>query len=119
MIIVLAGMPCEMRIARDACICSYLSRDRGSPFTCRPEHRLSAIHPVDELHAPGGPRGLTLSGCKTLILTASVQLWTTYKNNPNGVFVGPFVNKSVPALPTGSVYKAIASPIPDLTGLRK
>ncbi len=54
-----------------------------------------------------------------LTLTAHVQLWTTYKNNPNGVFVGPFVNKTVPALPPGSVYTATASPIPDLTGLRK
>jgi len=59
--------------------------------------------------------------CEVLIsmLTARAQLWTTYKNNPNGVFVGPFVNRTVAALPPGSVYTATASPIPDLTGLRK
>ncbi len=54
-----------------------------------------------------------------MVLCATVQLWATYKNNPNGVFLGPFVNKTVAALPPGSVYKASPSPIPDLTGMRR
>ncbi len=48
-----------------------------------------------------------------------MQLFTTFKNNPNGVFVGPYVNKTVPALPPGSLYTARASPIPNLAGMRK
>ena len=56
---------------------------------------------------------------KRLTLCAPMQLFTTFKNNPNGVFVGPFVNRTVPALPPGSLYSARASPIPDLAGLRK
>ena len=48
-----------------------------------------------------------------------MQLFMTFKNNPNGVFVGPYVNKTVPALPPWSLYSARASPIPNLAGMKK
>ena len=45
------------------------------------------------------------------------QLFQKFVANPNGIFLGPFVNKSVAALPVGSLGPAPVYPIP--TGLKK
>ena len=46
-----------------------------------------------------------------------VQLFQTFANNPNGIFLGPFVGKNVPALPPGTLNPSPTYPIP--TGLKK
>jgi hypothetical protein len=52
-----------------------------------------------------------------LTITRALQLFQTFAANPNGIFIGPFVNMTVPALPAGSLGPAPVDPIP--TNLRK
>ena len=46
-----------------------------------------------------------------------LQLFQTFAANPNGIFLGPFVGKNIPALPPGTLGPAPLYPIP--TGLKK